>query len=297
MIDHKVLLEITGIEAGADVAFGGIGNLSTTSIPDMLSWLLDPKYLGELEANSRIRGVITTQELAELLPGGVERLVHPDPMIVVEQLVRRQVALADVDYPTVIDPSASIHRLADVSPVNVRIGAGTVVEANATIARNVVIGERCMIRAGAVVGADNFGMFRSMAGRVCGTPSADRVVLGDDVEIGCNTCIDRGDSSTDTVVGSGTKIHAQCQICHGVSIGSEVIFWGGVFVCGFARIGDRVQIQPRSLVSNHVVIGDEAYIGINSVVTKNVAARQAFLGVRTLGSKDTMDRLGKLTRN
>ena len=297
MIDRNVLREIAGIEVGADIVFGGIGNLSITSIPNMLSWLLDRKYLGELEGNPQIRGVITTPELAILLPTGIHRLVHPDPMIAVERLVRRQVALADADFPSVIDPSASIHRLASVSPVNVRIGAATVVEANATIGRNVVIGERCVIRAGAVVGADNFGMFRSMAGRVCGTPSADRVVLGDDVEIGSNTCIDRGDSLTDTVVGSGTKIHAQCQICHGVFIGSEVILWGGVFICGFARIGDRVQIQPRSLVSNHVVIGEEVYVGINSVVTRDVAPGQAFLGVRALGSKETMNRLGKLARD
>jgi UDP-3-O-[3-hydroxymyristoyl] glucosamine N-acyltransferase len=290
-IDNKVLLEIAGISVKAEYRFDGIGNLSKRSFPNMLSWLLSDKYLDEMISNPCIKGVIVVPELEQQIPQGIIRIVHDDPMVPVSKLCDKQAKDAKQIFPNEIHPNAQIHPTAFIADHNVRIGAGTIIEPHAVIMPDVQLGENCLIRSGAVLGSDNFSKFRSRKGLVTGAYSIQGVRIGDEVEIGYNSCIDKGDSGMDTCIGAGTKIHNLCQVSHGAQLGKDCILWGGVFLSGFCELADRVQIQPSSVVSNYVKIGADAYIGIHSVVTHDVEAGKTFLGSRQLASKDTLDKL------
>lgn len=290
-IDNKVLREIAGISVEENFLFDGIGNLSERSYPNMMSWLLSEKYLDEMISNPNIKGVIVVPELEQHIPQGVIRIVHDDPMVLVSKLCDKQAKDAKQIFPNEIHSSAQIHPTAFIADHNVFIGAGTIIEPHAVIMPDVRLGENCLIRSCAVLGSDNFSKFRSLKGLVTGAYSIQGVRIGDEVEIGYNTCIDKGDSGMDTCIGSGTKIHNLCQVSHGAQLGKDCILWGGVFLSGFCELADRVQIQPSSVISNYVKIGADAYIGIHSVVTHDVEAGKTFLGTRQLSSKDTLDKL------
>jgi UDP-3-O-[3-hydroxymyristoyl] glucosamine N-acyltransferase len=290
-IDNGILLEVAGIDAMEELLFDGIGNLSERSFPNLLSWLLSDKYLNEMISNPCIKGVIVVPELEKQIPQGIIRIVHEDPMVPVSKLCDKQAKDAKQIFPNEIHSQAFIHPSAFIADHNVRIGAGTIIEPHAVIMPDVQLGENCLIRSGAVLGSDNFSKFRSRKGLVTGAYSIQGVRIGDEVEIGYNSCIDKGDSGMDTCIGSGTKIHNLCQVSHGAQLGKDCILWGGVFLSGFCELADRVQIQPSSVVSNYVKIGADAYIGIHSVVTHDVEAGKTFLGSRQLASKDTLDKL------
>lgn len=290
-IDNKVLLAIAGIKVKDELWFDGIGNLSERSVPNLLSWLLSDNYLEELISNPCIKGVFVVPELEQQIPQGIIRIVHDDPMIPVSKLCYHQAKNAKQIFSNEIHPDAHIHPSAYIAEHNVRIGAGTTIEPHAVIMPDVQLGENCLIRSGAILGSDNFSKFRSRKGLVTGAYSIQGVRIGDEVEIGYNTCVDKGDSGMDTYIGSGTKIHNLCQVSHGAQLGKDCILWGGVFLSGFCELADRVQIQPSSVISNYVKIGADAYIGIHSVVTHDVEAGKTFLGTRQLASKDTLDKL------
>lgn len=291
-IDNEVLKNIGGVNMLSDNFFDGIGTLSTRSIPNMLSWLFDEKYLYEVESNLNIKGLIITKDLA----GKVQRtdisfIIHTDPFAIAIKLIDYQAQAGYKKEQSNIHPTAQIHPKAYVAEYNVTIGADTIVEAQASILAGSLIGERCIIRTGAVIAADNFNKFRTLSGAVVSPFSDRKAILGNEVEIGNNSCIDKGDSETDTIIGDRSKLHNQVQICHGVQIGTDCLFWGGVFICGFATIADNVQIQPRAIISNHISIGKGAYIGINSLVTHDVDSNKSFLGARTLGDRAMLDKL------
>ena len=109
-------------------------------------------------------------------------------------------------------------------------------------------------------------------------PHVGRVVLGNRVSIGANTCVDRG-AMTDTIIGDGTKIDNLCQIAHGVVVGQECFMASGVGIAGGAVIGDRVLLGGHVGISNGIHIGDDAEIGANSGVFRNVPKGEKWMGM------------------
>ena len=158
---------------------------------------------------------------------------------------------------------------------NVILGANTVVHTGAHI-ENATIGSDCVINANAVIGKDGFGYTRQNGKNVF-IPHTGRVVLGNRVSVGANTCIDRG-AMTDTIVGDGTKIDNLCQIAHGVVIGKECFLASGVGLAGGAVIGDRVLLGGHVGVSNGIHIGDDVEVGAKSGVFKNVPSGARIMG-------------------
>lgn len=291
MINSDVIKAVAGIELPISITFNRIGNLSTFSIPNMLSWLFTERYLHEVIENPNIKGLIVTPELQPKIPASIYNIVHDDPIIPASALLDYQSRKLYTKFESVVHPTASIHPTAFISDYNVIIGRDTKIEALVSINADVVIGERCNIKSGAVVGSDNFSKFRSLSGKVTGAFSRNGVRIENDVEIGSNCCIDKGDSEIDTIIGEGSKLHNLCQISHGVHIGKECIFWGNVFLSGFVIVGNKVQIQPGAVVSNHLTIGENAFIGLHSIVTKNVDAGKTYLGGRMLNDVNTLNRL------
>ncbi len=184
-----------------------------------------------------------------------------------------------------IDPSASIgaHCVIE-SGVTVRanaiIGAGCVIGrdviigaqshlvANVNIYQGSQIGQRCLIHAGAVIGADGFGIAPSSQGWVK-VPQLGRVLIGDDVEIGANTTIDRG-ALEDTLIGNGVKLDNQIHIAHNVSIGDHTVIAACTGISGSVTIGSRCMIAGGVGIAGHLDIVDGVTVTGMSMVTKSI---------------------------
>jgi len=181
---------------------------------------------------------------------------------------------AVVERGAVIEPDVKIYPNAFIGR-NVTIGRGTVVQSGAHI-ENATIGADCVINANAVIGKDGFGYTRQDGHNVF-IPHVGRVVLGNRVSVGSNSCIDRG-VMTDTTVGDGTKIDNLCQIAHGVVIGAECFLAAGVGLAGGTVIGDRTLLGGHVGVSNGIHIGSDVEVGAQSGVLRNIPDGERQLG-------------------
>ncbi len=141
---------------------------------------------------------------------------------------------------------------------NTRIGTGTRLWANVTLYHEVSIGEHCLIQSGTVIGADGFG-YANDRGTWIKIPQLGKVIVGDRVEIGACTTIDRG-ALDDTVIGNGVIIDNQCQIAHNVVIGDNTAVAGGVIMAGSLKIGRYCMIGGASVINGHMEICDKVTI-------------------------------------
>lgn len=157
-----------------------------------------------------------------------------------------------------------------------RLGEDCLLYPNVTVREEVTIGARCILHSGAVIGADGFGyVFRD--GRHVKIPQVGRVVLGDDVEVGANSAIDRAAFGT-TAIGSGTKIDNLVQIGHNVEMGVHCIVCGNAGIAGSAILGNYVTIAAGAGVGGHIELGDQATVAAYSGVSKSVKPGQVMLG-------------------
>lgn len=138
------------------------------------------------------------------------------------------------------------------------------------------IGENTLIHSGVVIGTDGFGYYQEN-GINKKVPHFGGVEIGSEVELGANTCIDRG-TLGDTVIGDNTKIDDLCLIGHNVKLGKNVLVIGGTVICGSCDIGDNAYIAPKSVIMNQSKIGKGAYVGIGSVVLSDVGEGERVFG-------------------
>lgn len=151
---------------------------------------------------------------------------------------------------------------------NVVVGAGSVLNANVTIYDGCKLGERVIVHSGTVIGADGFGFAPSREGWIK-IPQIGCVVIGDDVEIGANTTIDRG-ALADTVIGKGCKLDNQIQIGHNCVIGEHTVIAGCVGVAGSTQIGSQCAIGGAAMILGHLQIADRCEISPGTMVMKSI---------------------------
>jgi UDP-3-O-[3-hydroxymyristoyl] glucosamine N-acyltransferase len=159
---------------------------------------------------------------------------------------------------------------------NCSIGAGTRLTANVTLVADVVIGERCVVHPGAVIGCDGFGNAMSENGWVK-VPQVGGVRIGDDVEIGANTTIDRG-AIGHTVIGNGVRIDNLVQIAHNVRVGDHTAMAAMTGISGSTIIGKRCMFGGQSGTVGHVNICDDVVVTGNAMVTKDIDTPGAYAG-------------------
>jgi UDP-3-O-[3-hydroxymyristoyl] glucosamine N-acyltransferase len=193
-----------------------------------------------------------------------------------------------VEKPTPgIHPSAVIHPDAQIGE-NVFVGANTVIEnctigddtiidANVHIYSPVIIGKHCSVKSGAVLGGMGFGFEKDENGNLFRFPQIGNLFIGDYVEIGANTCIDRG-ALSDTVIGDYCKINNLCHIAHNNKIGKNVVITAQVNISGSNVIENDVWIAPNASIRGWLTIGKGATIGMGAVVTKDVPAGETWVG-------------------
>jgi UDP-3-O-[3-hydroxymyristoyl] glucosamine N-acyltransferase len=174
----------------------------------------------------------------------------------------------------------------------VKIGDGTRLYPHVTVYPGGEIGARCLIHSGARIGSDGFGyVFNN--GRHEKIPHVGRCIIGDDVEIGANTTIDRG-SVDDTMIGSGTRIDNLVQIGHNVRIGSLCLLMAQVGIAGSTRIGNGVIIAGQAGIGGHITIGDGARIAGQAGVFGDVPAGESWSGYPARPHRESLRATGAL---
>jgi UDP-3-O-[3-hydroxymyristoyl] glucosamine N-acyltransferase len=176
----------------------------------------------------------------------------------------------------------------------VTLGTDCIIEPNATIQRDSRLGDRCIVHSGAVIGGDGFGFQWDGSGHRK-VPQLGRVVIEDDVDIGCNSCVDRA-TLGETRIRRGTKIDNLVQVAHNTDIGAHVILVSQAGVAGSSRIGTGAVIAGQVAISDHVEIGAGARIGGQSGVTKDVPPGATVFGTPARPLKDTLRELGALAQ-
>ncbi|MGB2991128.1 MAG: UDP-3-O-(3-hydroxymyristoyl)glucosamine N-acyltransferase [Paenisporosarcina sp.] len=152
------------------------------------------------------------------------------------------------------------------------------IENNVSIQGKVTIGKDSIIRSGVVIGTEGFGYFENTDGINVRVPHFGGVIIGEDVEIGANTCIDRG-TLGDVEIGNHVKINNLCHIAHNVIIEDHVMIGALVIISGSVSIKKNVYISPGATIRNQVTIGANSLIGLGSVVVKDVEDNVVIVGV------------------
>jgi UDP-3-O-[3-hydroxymyristoyl] glucosamine N-acyltransferase len=273
-----------------------------------LAFLANPKYRHQAGA-TRAAAVVLAPEHAELTTAA--RIVSADPYLTYARIANllnpTPVVAGGVHATAVVDASARIAASASIGPHavigaqatigdEVVIGAGAVIGARCVVGgRSIVhasavlypdteLGSACVIHSGAVLGADGFGMAPTPDGWLR-IPQIGRVVLGDRVDVGANTTIDRG-ALDDTTIGDDAKLDNQIQIGHNVRIGARTAIAGCVGIAGSVKIGNDCRIGGAAMISGHIEIGDRVTIAGGTVVAKSLPNPGTYAGVFPL---DTMD--------
>ena len=165
---------------------------------------------------------------------------------------------------------------------DVSIGEGTIIEPNVTILHHVEIGENCIIHAGAVIGADGYGYFANDNGNPEKVKHFGGVIIGSNVEIGANACIDRG-TIDNTFIGNNTKTDNLVHVAHNVQIQENCILTAGVIICGSASLGKDSYIAPGGIVKNQITIGKGAFVGMGAIVMADVPEYTVVAGIQARG--------------
>jgi UDP-3-O-[3-hydroxymyristoyl] glucosamine N-acyltransferase len=250
---------------------------------DQITFFSNARYKGRLAA-TRAGAVIVGKEAESLTT--LPRIVCDDPYAYFARV--SQIFNPPTTQPPGIHPSASVASSARLGE-RVSIGAGCVIGEDAVLGNdcclypNVVLYPRCVlgarviVHAGAVIGADGFGIARTEGGWIK-IPQIGRVRIGDDVEIGANTTIDRG-AMDDTVIEEGVKLDNQIQIGHNVRVGAHTAMAGCVAVAGSADIGRNCTLGAAALILGHLQLVDGVHVSAGTVISRSILKPGTYTGM------------------
>lgn len=268
--------------------------------PHQLSFLSNSKYQSYL-ANCVAGVVILSPKDADAWQGNAlivrnPYLAYAKAASLLHPPVKEKVAIhpaACVDETALVAESVAI-AAGVVIGADVQIGAGCVIGANTVIDRGVVLGQRCwigpnvsilhdcvlgddvMVESGTVIGSEGFGWAKE-GERWVKVPQLGRVIIGDQVSIGANTCVDRG-AIEDTVIESGVKLDNLIQISHNVTIGANTAMAGSSGVAGSTRVGQRCTIAGMAGVAGHLTIADDVHITAMTLVSHSLTEAGVYSG-------------------
>jgi UDP-3-O-[3-hydroxymyristoyl] glucosamine N-acyltransferase len=309
------LAELAAV-AGAKLAPGGDperGIVDVASLeaagPEDVTFLDNRRYLRHL-SNSRAGACLLQPQLAERAPSGMALLLS-------EQPYRAYALIAHHFYPpvpanpgrhptAVIHPTAKVPASAEIGPyvvieAQVEIGERTRLKAQSYIGEAVILGEdceigpqsslqyciighRCQVHPGARIGNRGFGFTADAAGFI-EIPQVGRVMIGNDVEIGANTTIDRG-ASGDTIIGDGTRIDNLVQVAHNVQLGRQCILVAQSGIAGSTRLADNVSLAAQSGIAGHLTLDKGAKVAAKSGVMRDVRAGETVGGLPAIPLRD-----------
>lgn len=274
------------LHGDATLVCTGLAPLESAGAHD-ISFLSNPKYQQQL-MGSQAGCVIVAPQMQDAAISRGNCIVAEQPYLYFARLTQlwkklhRPSGTAGIHPSAVIDPDAEIDPSASIGALCVvergaSIGAGTVLKSRVTVSEDCRIGQRCIVHSGVVIGADGFGF----------APNGDAwekieqlgaVVIGDDVEIGANTCIDRG-ALGNTVIEDGVKLDNLIQVGHNVHIGRHTAMAGCVGVAGSAHIGPHCTVGGGAIVLGHLTLGAHVNISAATVVTRSILKPGHYTGM------------------
>jgi UDP-3-O-[3-hydroxymyristoyl] glucosamine N-acyltransferase len=209
-------------------------------------------------------------------PPAVRPGIHPAAVV---DPAARVAATAWVGPGAVVEAGAVVGEQAFIGPgcllgKNTAVGARTRLVARVVVNDGCALGAGCLVQPGAVIGGDGFGFAKDGSAWIK-QPQLGRVVVGDDVEIGANTTIDRG-AMNDTFIGNGVKLDNLIQIAHNVRIGEHTAIAACVGIAGSVVVGKRCTIGGQAGITGHLEIADDVHITAGSLVTSSIAAPGAY---------------------
>ncbi len=304
------IVNTSGSHSSDAVKCGSVAPLDSAQL-GQLTFLDNPKYLPQLAVTAATACLIAERYVRHL-PASVIGIVCREPYRALATIMQAlfpdatrlrgsidpaatapQIAATAIIHPTarleahvVVEPGAVIGAHAEV-------GHGTVICAYAVIGHNVrigrdgyvgshasiqcaLIGNRVILHPGVRIGQDGFGFAMGAHGHMK-MPQVGRVIIQDDVEIGANSCIDRG-ANRDTVIGEGTKIDNLVQVGHNVTVGRHAVIVAQVGIAGSSRIGDFAALGGQAGISGHVTIGQGARVAGHSGVANDIPPGQEVIG-------------------
>ena len=306
-------LEVSGI---APLADAGVSHISFLSNSKLRAQALQ----------SKAAALIVSAADDDFIAAGYHgaRIVVPNPYVYFARAAQYFESLTAIVPAPGIHASAVVADSAQVAPT-VHIGARAVVEEGAVIGEGVVIGAGCyigreavigegtqlfanvtfharcqigkrgIIHSGAVIGTDGFG-FANEGGVYIKIPQTGRVMIGDDVDIGANTTIDRG-ALADTIIEDGVKLDNQIQIGHNCHIGAHTAMAGCVGVAGSAKIGKYCTFGGAAMVLGHLTIVDKVHVGSGSMVSRSILEPGQYTGFYPLAKNADWEKSAVIVRN
>ena len=255
--------------------------------PDAIAFLANLRYRAQLET-TRAGCVIVAPALRDEAARRGAAIVTSDPYLYYARLTQWWVHITRPAGPAGVHPSAVVHSSARVDPsasigpltsigADATVGAATRIGARVVIGDGCHVGQRCIVHPGAVIGADGFG-FAPVQGRWEKIEQLGGVRIGDDVEIGANTCIDRG-AIDDTVIEDGVKLDNLVQIGHNVRVGAHSAMAGCVGIAGSTRIGAHCTFGGGAIVLGHLELADNVHVSAATTITRSVREPGQYSGV------------------
>ena len=271
-----------------------------------IAFLANERYLQQLDT-THASAIIIGEALRDA--SGLPRIVCENPYAyfarVSALLNPARPAKAGVHRTAVVSGTARLGRGVEVGPLavierNVRVGAGSIIGAgcflgagvvvgagarfhpHVTIYHDCVLGDRVVLHSGVVIGADGFGLAMA-GGRWIRVPQIGRVVIGDDVDIGANTTIDRG-AIDDTVIEEGVMLDNQIQVAHNVHIGAHTAIAACSGIAGSARVGRYCRIGGNSGIIGHVTIADHVEVSAHTLISKSITQPGTYTGAYAFGT-------------
>jgi UDP-3-O-[3-hydroxymyristoyl] glucosamine N-acyltransferase len=322
LLELAALVGAAITEGTGDIEITGVASLQEAREGDV-TFFGNPRYLAQLRA-SKASAAIVPQGFDEAIAPVLLRVENPSAAF-----AAAVAAFAPVESPApvgvhpsaFVDPGATLASGVSVGPLSVIeagavIGEGSVIGSGCLIGREVrigsgcrlypgviirercILGDRVILQPGAVIGSCGFG-YELREGRHVKIPQTGIVEIGNDVEIGANTTIDRARFGR-TVIGEGSKIDNLVQIAHNVQVGSHTIICSQVGIAGSTRVGSYVTLAGQVGLAGHLEIGDKAIIGAQSGLSKNVPPESMVIGAPAKPMKEWkqnnfyISQLGKL---
>ncbi|MEO6319220.1 MAG: UDP-3-O-(3-hydroxymyristoyl)glucosamine N-acyltransferase [Polaromonas sp.] len=301
-LDGKVQAELVG---NPELQIERLSTLEASG-PNDLTFLSNPKYASQLAKSAAGCVVVAPSSRDQAATQRASCIVADDPyhyFALITQLWKRKHFPAPapcihpsafIDPRAILAPNVSIGAFACIAAgamvgegaciaehcvigANAVIGAGSRLSARVTVAESCRIGERCIIHPGAVIGADGFG-FAPHDGQWIKIEQLGVVQIGNDVEIGANTCIDRG-ALQDTVLEDGVKLDNLVQIGHNVRVGRHSAMAGCAGVAGSATIGAYCTVGGGAIVLGHLRLADGVHVSAASIVTRSLLKPGHYTGL------------------
>ena len=310
------------LRGDAEQAVARIAPLETAG-GDAITFVAQARLRSLLEA-SLAGAVVLAPALVAAAPPACALVVTDDPYLYFARLTQwwarrvRPRPAAGVHASAVVDPTATIAPSAVVGPLvviergavigeRVELGAHTVIGADShvgadsllhprvTVAAGCRIGQRCVIQSGAVIGADGFGIAPTQ-GRWERIEQLGGVRIGDDVDIGANTCVDRG-ALEDTVLGDGVKLDNQIQIGHNVQIGAHTVAAACAGIAGSTRVGRNVMIGGAAMINGHIEIADGVTVSASTMVMHSLRKKGVYTAIFPIDDHASWEKNAVTLRN